>query len=58
MYKLKYESLYVIVQKHSKNVFLKGVTEETFYMSQINPKEFVHNTAYSVQLTYIAGHSL
>ncbi len=21
---------------------------ETFYMSQINPKEFVHNTAYSV----------
>ena len=25
---------------------------ETFYMSQMNPKEFVHNTA------YIGGHSL
>ena len=24
----------------------------------MNPKEFVHNTAYSVQLPYIAGHSL
>ena len=29
-----------------------------FYMSQMNPEEFVHNTAYSVQLPYIAGHSL
>ena len=27
-------------------------------MSQINPKEFVHKTAYSVQLPYIAGRSL
>jgi len=27
-------------------------------MSQMNPKEFVHNAAYSVQLPYIAGHSL
>ena len=27
-------------------------------MSQINPKEFVHNTAYSVQLPYMAGLSL
>ena len=26
-------------------------------MSQINPKEFVHTTAYSVQLPYIAGLS-
>ena len=25
-------------------------------MSQMNPKEFVHKTAYSVQLPYIAGH--
>ena len=25
---------------------------------QMNPKEFVHNTAYSVQLPYIAGLSL
>ena len=31
---------------------------ETFYMSEMNPKECVHNTAYSVQLPYIAGHSL
>ena len=29
-----------------------------FDMSQMNPKEFVHNTAYSVQLPYIAGLSL
>jgi len=29
-----------------------------FYMSPINPKEFVHNTAYLVQLPYIAGLSL
>ena len=28
-----------------------------FYMSQMNPKEVFHNTAYSVQLSYIAGHS-
>ena len=27
-------------------------------MSQRNPKEFVHNIAYSVQLPYIAGLSL
>ena len=26
-----------------------------FYMSQMNLKQFVHNTAYSVQLHYIAG---
>ncbi len=26
-------------------------------MSQFNPKEVFHNTAYSVQLPYIAGHS-
>ena len=29
-----------------------------FYMSQMNPKEVFHNTAFSVQLPYIAGHSL
>ena len=27
-------------------------------MSQMNPKEAFNNTAYSVQLPYIAGHSL
>ena len=26
-------------------------------MSQMNPKEAFHNTIYSVQLSYIAGHS-
>ena len=26
-------------------------------MSQINPKEFVHNTTFSDPLPYIAGHS-
>ena len=29
-----------------------------FNMSQMNPKKVFHNTAYSVQLPYIAGHSL
>ena len=29
-----------------------------FNMSQMNPKEVFHNTAYSVQQPYIAGHSL
>ena len=29
-----------------------------FNMSQMNPKEVFHNTAYSVQLPYIPGHSL
>ena len=29
-----------------------------FNMSQINPKEVFHNTAYSVQAPNIAGHSL
>ena len=27
-------------------------------MSQMNPKTFLHNTTFSVQLPYIAGHSL
>ena len=31
---------------------------EKFYMAQMNPKEAFHNTAYSVQLPYIAGHCL
>ena len=31
----------------------KLYTVETFYMSQMNDKEFVHNTAYSVQLSYM-----
>ena len=30
----------------------------TIFMSQINPKKFLHNTIFSVQLPYIAGHSL
>ena len=29
-----------------------------FYMSEMNTKEQVHTTAFSVQLPYIAGHSL
>ena len=29
-----------------------------FYMSQMNPKEVFPNAAYSVQIPYIAGHSL
>jgi len=41
------------------HLFLKGVTGyKKFNMSQMNPKEVFHNTAYSAQLPYIAGHSL
>ena len=29
-----------------------------FNMSQMNPNKVLHNTAYSVQLPYIASHSL
>ena len=29
-----------------------------FYMSQMNPKIFLRNTTFSLQLTYIAGHSI
>ena len=31
---------------------------QIFNKSQMNPKEVFHNTAYSVQPPYIAGHSL
>ena len=31
---------------------------KTFYMSQMTPKFFFHNTTFSVQLPYISGHSL
>ena len=37
---------------------LNWVYSNKFNMSQMNPKEVFHNTAYSVQLPYIAGHSL
>ena len=36
----------------------KSCIIKTFYVSQINPKEFLHNTTFSVQSPYIAGHSL
>ena len=31
---------------------------KSFICLKMNPKEVFHNTAYSVQLPYIAGHSL
>ena len=37
---------------------LKLRISKKFNMSQMNPKEVFHNTAYSVQLPNIAGHSL
>ena len=40
------------VQTQDLQIFKK------FYMSQMNPKEVFHNTAYSVQLPYIAGPPL
>ena len=31
---------------------------KTFYMSHMNPKKFLHNNTLSVQLPYIAGHTV
>ena len=42
----------IYAQTHNLQTFKK------FNMSQMNPKEVFQNTAYSVQLPYIAGHSL
>ena len=39
---------------HSRSLSLTAIQ----FMSQMNPKEFVHITAYSVQLPYIAGRPL
>ena len=41
----------IFAQTQDLQIFVK------FYMSQMNIKEFVHNTAYLVQLHYIAGLS-
>ena len=34
------------------------ISIHTFYMFQRAPKKFLHNTTFSVQLPYIASHSL
>ena len=31
---------------------------KTFFMSQINPKKFLHSTTFSEQIPYIASNSL
>ncbi len=59
----KYDSKNVPIQSHDFERQLCTQTQwlyivETFYMSQMNPRKFVHNTAYSVLLPYIAGLSL
>ena len=59
----KKDSHNVITQKDDFESRLCDQTQKIYvveqvYMSQMNPKEFVQNTAYSVQLPYIAGHSL
>ena len=38
--------------------FAHKLSNCTFYMAQINPEKIVHNTTYSVEPPYIAGHSL
>ena len=60
---LKNNSEKVSTQKYDFERRLCAQTQDLqifkkFYRSQMNPKEFVHNTAYSVQLPYIAGQSL
>jgi len=37
---------------------LSNYTSLLYYMSQMNPKKFLHNTTFSVQPPYIAGHFL
>ena len=61
-------SRFLIIYKNqfSKDDFESRLCDQTqwlyivkvFCMSQMNPKEFVHNTTYSAQIPYIAGHSL
>ena len=63
MYKKKNNAETVSTQKYDFERRLCSQTQDLqickkFYMSQMNPKEFVHNTAYSVQLPYIDGLSL
>ena len=57
---LKNNSEKVSTQKYDFERRLCAQTQDLqiFKKFQMNPKEFVHNTAYSVQLTYIAGLSL
>ena len=53
------EFCHVFTQKDDLKVdFAIKLSKYSFFMSEINPKEFVHNAAYSVQLPYKAGHSL
>ena len=42
------------------NYYLKQIIKiiKTCYMFQMNPKKFPHKTTFSVQVPYIAGHSL
>ena len=49
---LVFFKLSICAQTQDLQIFKK------FNMSQMNPKEVFHNTTYSVQLPYIAGHSL
>ena len=37
---------------------LRNNTPLKRFMAQMNPKKFLHNSTFSVQLPYIAGHSL
>ena len=60
---LKTNSEKVSTQKYDFERRLCAQTQDLqiykkFHRSQMNPKEFVHNTAYSVQLPYIVGQSL
>ena len=60
---LKINSENVSTQKYDFERRLWAQTQDLqilkkFFMSQMNPKEIVHNAAYSVQLPEIAGLSL
>ena len=59
-------SFYILCRCYLSRSFERRICAQTqdvqifkkCYMSQMNSKDVFHNTAYSVQLPFIAGHSL
>ena len=45
------------ILKNEFALLLNQYAEKMSVISQINPKKLIYNTAFSVQLPYIAGHS-
>ena len=66
MVRMKLNNSYTDLQMDENRSFERRICAQTqdlqifkkFNMSQMNPKEDNHNTAYSLQLPHIACHSL